>query len=682
VEVTCVDIGVWHDTIFDDFARGLDGLYDLVILDSQWIGEAVTGDHVVDLTALVENEVELSDYFAEPFAAYSEYPPQSKRYYGVPFEADVQFLVYRKDVWDAHGFDDAFDLEELYEMSRVMHESTGLGYAAPWCSDAAACYDQGATTYNAMAWSFDGHLWDVDTYRIDGVLQSDENVAALDLARKLAGLAPRAAAECDFGCVVDAICNGGAASAQIWAGFGPTFLSEASCPQAPNLAFSVVPGQRTHVLSLGGMGVHINAHVSGARRALALDFVRWQMTREQQREWTRVGGYSSRKSVLATGLFLNSAPYAPAFAVSYPLVRDFWNLPEFTELLAIEMRMLGEVFDDASVSSRDALARAAALQQEVIDRAYPNGPPEPERERVEISSAVLIAVLVVAGLLMLASVLVGAFVWMRRDVAIFRFSSPIFMLLILFGVVLMLSSLFTYTAEPVTDASCGAHLWLSIIGVCLIFAPLLAKTRRIYLLWRSAANFQARSVTTVDVFAFVVIITLPVILLLAVWSGVDPNEPARKNDTPEDGEYVVRCDSDNLGIYLGVLLGYLGLFLLAGCVISFLTRKVTSHFNESAHISLIMVNVSVMSIVIIPLIFFISDEPTVIFLLEAIGFIFVATLILGLLFGVKIYKYLNGKGAESSSMIGSRGTTSGSTRLAQSTSSPYSMGSGDSDVLG
>jgi hypothetical protein len=65
-----------------------------VILDSQWIGEAVVGEHVVEITDVVDKHIDLADYFAEPFAAYGEYPPNSKRYFGTPFQADAQFLVW------------------------------------------------------------------------------------------------------------------------------------------------------------------------------------------------------------------------------------------------------------------------------------------------------------------------------------------------------------------------------------------------------------------------------------------------------------------------------------------------------------------------------------------------------------------------------------------------------------
>src|SRR5437016_4098439 len=48
VSVKCVPIGQWHDTIFTDFVAK--GGADLPILDSQYIGEAVKGGHLLELT--------------------------------------------------------------------------------------------------------------------------------------------------------------------------------------------------------------------------------------------------------------------------------------------------------------------------------------------------------------------------------------------------------------------------------------------------------------------------------------------------------------------------------------------------------------------------------------------------------------------------------------------------------
>jgi len=96
VEVRCVPIAQWHDQIFNDFAAKSGA--DIVILDSQFIGEAVKGGHIMDLTDWMKTNIDVDDYVASALSAYGEYPAGSAKFYGVAAEGDTQMLVYRKDL--------------------------------------------------------------------------------------------------------------------------------------------------------------------------------------------------------------------------------------------------------------------------------------------------------------------------------------------------------------------------------------------------------------------------------------------------------------------------------------------------------------------------------------------------------------------------------------------------------
>jgi hypothetical protein len=77
------------------------------------------------------------------------------------------------------------------------------------------------------------------------------------------------------------------------------------------------------------------------------------------------------------------------------------------------------------------------------------------------------------------------------------------------------------------------------------------------------------------------------------------------------------------------------------------------------------------SAVIIPLIFFISEDPTVWFVLEWAGFVFAVVLVLGVLFGPKFYRLATGKGEERSGMtIGTPSRISNRTKTNKTTRPP------------
>lgn len=372
VSVNCVPIGEWYNTTFTDFAA--QGGADLVVMDSQWIGEAVVGGHVMDLTNFMAENINMDDYVPAALSAYGEYPPGSQKYYGVALEGDTQMLVYRQDLFEQAGFEPPQTWSELLEQAKFFKERDLIdnGYATFWCG-AVACYDQVATVWNQMAWSFGGELWDPETYQIDGVLNSPENVAALEFAQELFQTGPEGAANFTFDETVGAICSGSIAMTTIWFGFGPAFLDSESCAQAENLAFGIVPGEKEHVISLGGMGISVSAYTNNPEAAL--DYIAWLQSEDTQLEWARLGGFSARQSVLASDTFLNATPYNPAFSESYLLVKDFWNVPEYAALLEPQMEFLNLAIS-GQMDAQEALDEIAIEQQEILDEAYPDGPPQ------------------------------------------------------------------------------------------------------------------------------------------------------------------------------------------------------------------------------------------------------------------------------------------------------------------
>ena len=56
-------------------------------------------------------------------------------------------------------------------------------------------------------------------------------------------------------------------------------------------------------------------------------------SREVQKKWWALGGYSCALSVLNDPSFVNSAPYAKTFLESMAIVKDFWAEPSYAELL-------------------------------------------------------------------------------------------------------------------------------------------------------------------------------------------------------------------------------------------------------------------------------------------------------------------------------------------------------------
>ena len=121
------------------------------------------------------------------------------------------------------------------------------------------------------------------------------------------------------------------------------------------------------------MGISVSAYTQNAEAAL--DYIKWVQAEDVQLEWAKLGGFSARKSVLASDTFINATPYNPAFAESYLLVKDFWNIPEYAALLEPQMEYLNLAIS-GQMDPQEALDEIAIEQQEILDDAYPDGPPQ------------------------------------------------------------------------------------------------------------------------------------------------------------------------------------------------------------------------------------------------------------------------------------------------------------------
>jgi multiple sugar transport system substrate-binding protein len=159
----------------------------------------------------------------------------------------------------------------------------------------------------------------------------------------------------------------------IWFGFGAAFVDKNGCKESANLAYAIAPGETKHVTSLGGMGLHVSSYTKNKDAALA--FVKWFESKDTQTAWAKLGGFTARKSVLAGPDFQNATPYNPVFAQAYQDVKDFWNIPEYNKMLPIQMEQLNLAIT-GQADPKQALDTIATDQQQIIDEAYPNGPPK------------------------------------------------------------------------------------------------------------------------------------------------------------------------------------------------------------------------------------------------------------------------------------------------------------------
>ena len=83
--------------------------------------------------------------------------------------------------------------------------------------------------------------------------------------------------------------------------------------------------------ALGGQGISIVSYSENQEEAFK--FLEWFVKDETQKKWADLGGYTCSAAVLASEEFRNATPYNEAFYQTMFMVKDFWAVPEYAELL-------------------------------------------------------------------------------------------------------------------------------------------------------------------------------------------------------------------------------------------------------------------------------------------------------------------------------------------------------------
>jgi multiple sugar transport system substrate-binding protein len=373
--------GAFGDAVFAEF-RNRDDHYDIIIGDSQWLGLGAVGGHYVDLTDWIKGNIPADHLEPAALKWYCEYPKGSARYFAVPCEADVMAWAYRKDLFQdpAHkaGFASflakekvtpAFPLappttwEQLRLIARYFKQTVpGMaGLVMPTSRN----YDMATMGFEPVLWSFGGDFGDYATGK--ATIGSPATAEALRFYTDLLSSSSPGGRNMGYGEVTTEFISGRAAMACSFMAFFPIFTNPGENPDYfDKTGFFNSPGHQgadgifRRAAALGGQGMSINAHISPERQTRAKEFLRWFSQSGTQAEWAAKGGFTSDKTVLAGEAFRKAAPYNPLFEEAFPLMRDFWSVPEYDDLLKVCQREFCAVSQDGA----DADAAVAQVQAE------------------------------------------------------------------------------------------------------------------------------------------------------------------------------------------------------------------------------------------------------------------------------------------------------------------------------
>ena len=371
--------GTYYNKVSAEWAARGTG-FDMVVGDSQWIGQAVTEGHYVDMTQFLADN-NLTDTVTEAtLKYYGEYPPGSGKYYAYPTEGDANGWAYRTDIVENPDEMKAFeakygyaysvppkDYKEFADMSEFFFrpDATPPMYGA-------AVYTQ--KDYDAITMGFQNALftygcdWN-SNWVVEDVLNKPECVEALEAYKAMYDSGPPGNTNSFFPEMNDYFINGQATFAMNYFAFLPALANQGTNPNYyDKVGFFSNPkgpyGQQ--YASLGGQGTSINAYIDDARKAASLDFIKWFAQDDIQMKWAELGGYTCNKKALASDAFLKASPYNAAFAETMGMVKDFYNIPEYGELLPPAQTALSNFVVGGQGTAQEALDAIAAEHTKVL----------------------------------------------------------------------------------------------------------------------------------------------------------------------------------------------------------------------------------------------------------------------------------------------------------------------------
>jgi multiple sugar transport system substrate-binding protein len=358
--------------------------YDIYDYDSQWIGGLVALGALERLDTpeylgSADATIAFDDFFPEltyrlakyptndaeltagNFAAFAETPV-----YGLPWSINCQALWYRTDLMDAPP--ETWD--ELREMAKALTGGGVYGMAFQGSREG----DFITSDFLPIMWGNGGELWDATTYTAEGYVNSPEAVAALETMRAMIAddqSVDPASGNWTINERFAAILQGKTAMALNWVPlFGGAAEDPAGSLVAGKIGLAPSPkGPESQAAMYGCQGSGINAN--SERKAEAWQYLQWLTAQEQQQaimDDIRAGFQSPRQDLKDAGQY----PWQQAFVAQIPIVRDFWNIPEYAPLLnSLQTQLnLGYV---GRKTPQEALDDAAIEQQAIYD----NSPDKP-----------------------------------------------------------------------------------------------------------------------------------------------------------------------------------------------------------------------------------------------------------------------------------------------------------------
>jgi hypothetical protein len=258
---------------------------------------------------------------------------------------------------------------------------------------------------------------------------------------------------------------------------------------------------------------------------------------------------------------------------------------------------------------------------QIEDFVYADGrivPPEFLRTQPDqnyLSSGIRAVGFALMGMALLAAAVIAAWVWWHRKHRIVLAAQPHFLYLLVFGSAVSASTIMCISfdesygwSEQSLSRACMATPWLLSLGHIITYGALFSK------LWRvnKVLQFSRRKIDVRQVAWPSALLVLAALIVLSIWTAVDPLVWTRNEINEITGESIGECNSTNGS--MGTFIAPLVLIMLIPTVLTMFmawkTKDVDDVYSESSWISIMILVQLEIIVVALPMIFILRGVST------------------------------------------------------------------------
>ncbi len=270
-------------------------------------------------------------------------PGKSGHYWAIPLEGDANGWAYRKDWFEDPKEKEAFKAKYGYELkvpetwaqlrdiAEFFYRPKEKRYGLTIYTDNS--YDALVMGVMNTVFGYGGEMGDYATNQVQGITNSKDSIAGLKLYKELYSFCPPDWSKTFFQEANQAFTNGQVAMSMNFFAFFPALANPATNKYAKETGYFAMPAGPTgkRFAALGGQGLSIVSY--SKKRDQCFKFLEWFIRPDVQKKWGELGGYTCDAKILESKEFREATPYNEAFYQSMQIVKDFWAVPQYAELL-------------------------------------------------------------------------------------------------------------------------------------------------------------------------------------------------------------------------------------------------------------------------------------------------------------------------------------------------------------